>query len=88
MQCVGYDVDFQRNLAEKFPGWIPKSKPKKNTGSHKSKAAPLSNSKSMGRKRKRLVEESSDSEGEVNDESKEDEDEPVYLSKGTHSRPA
>ncbi|KAG6900120.1 hypothetical protein C0993_002655 [Termitomyces sp. T159_Od127] len=30
MKCVGYDVNFQRNLAEKYPTWVPPpSKPKK-----------------------------------------------------------
>lgn len=33
MKCVGYDADFQRNLAEKYPTWVPPpSKPKKGSG--------------------------------------------------------
>ncbi len=29
MECVGYDEDFQRRIAERFPSWTAETKPKK-----------------------------------------------------------
>jgi hypothetical protein len=59
MRCIGYDVNFQQNLAEKFPGWVPppaKAKKAKNgrplvTNRKPTKQGP--SSKPRGQKRKR-----------------------------------
>ncbi|KAG6915386.1 hypothetical protein DXG01_011758 [Tephrocybe rancida] len=34
MKCVGYDVEFQRNLAEKYPTWVPPPPKPKNGKGH------------------------------------------------------
>ena len=50
MECVDYDDDFQRQLCDKFPLWVPP--PKQTRGSGKSSPK---KSKLAGRKRKREV---------------------------------
>jgi hypothetical protein len=55
MQCIGYDEDFQRNLAEKFPTFEPKPKDgsKKRSGAGGSPATTKEPKPKAGRKRKR-----------------------------------
>ena len=102
MECVGYDNDFQLELCQKFPLWVPP--PRKAKGSGKSSSA--KKTKSAGLKRKReLREESLDFDSGSDDERKfdvktgkrgkfdlddlsQDEDEgPAYTPRGTRSRP-
>jgi uncharacterized protein DUF6697 len=58
MKCVGYDNDFQRELCNKFPLWVPPPRKPKGSG----KSMPKKKSQAAGRKRKR--EESLDSDNE------------------------
>ena len=47
MKCVGYDNDFQRDLSEKFPIWVPPApRPRKKPGNDN----PSSKTKAGGRK--------------------------------------
>ncbi|KAG5639141.1 hypothetical protein H0H81_006400 [Sphagnurus paluster] len=103
MKCVDYDVDFQRNLAEKFPTWVPpppKPKGVKNTGVGRKKAgrkivkSKKSAKAKTGQKRKRVAVEELDSESDAsthNDDSHLEDDEApkesVYKPRGTRSRP-
>lgn len=98
LKCVGYDTKFQRNLAEKFPTWVPpppKPKAEKNKPDAKNvraKKVPGHASEKSGEKRKRVDLESSDSEGsdeeeETDSEEEEEELELVYKPRGTRSRP-
>lgn len=100
MKCVGYNVDFQRDLAAKIPFFVPKPRKK----SAKKVVAPKPKAKTSqkrgvvsaprGQKRKREEpENASDADEENSDvpdpESEEEEDyrEIVYRPRGTRSRP-
>lgn len=78
LKCIGYDAPFQRNLAEKFPTWVPTpKKPKAEKGQKATKnikadkkgnptgKAPTRAPKKSGEKRKRVDLES---DGEDSDE--------------------
>ena len=92
MECVDYDDNFQCQLCDKFPLWVPP--PKQTRGSGKSSPK---KSKLAGRKRKR--EESPDfndeDEGELeasggrgeSEDLSEDEEVLTYTPRGTRSRP-
>jgi hypothetical protein len=92
MECVGYDNNFQLELCDKFPLWVPP--PKKPRGSNKSSSK---KSKLAGRKRKR--EESPDFEldNDLNEDGRSGDSEPEHVSedeevltyrpRGTRSRP-
>ncbi|PBK65556.1 hypothetical protein ARMSODRAFT_891541 [Armillaria solidipes] len=72
MKCVGYDVGFQHDLIERSAGWVPPPpKPPKNQGTPRT---------GLKRKRKEPL-DAVDSDDESADE------EPVYIPKGTKTRP-
>ncbi|KAJ3513374.1 hypothetical protein NLJ89_g2991 [Agrocybe chaxingu] len=98
MKCVGYDKKFQQELCEKFPHYVPRPRKSRKGGPIGVKA---SGTGSRGRKRKRSESpdfaQDSDPESEdekssggkfiqVSDEEQEEE-ELVYRSRGTKSRP-
>jgi hypothetical protein len=98
MECVGYDNDFQLELCDKFPRWVPPPRNPKGSGKKSSsKKSSPKKTQVAGRKRKREDSESLDSDdnrrfaawGEDFDLSdSEDEDEvPTYRPRGTRSRP-
>ncbi|KAF9457402.1 hypothetical protein BDZ94DRAFT_1273316 [Collybia nuda] len=100
MKCVGYDTAFQRNLAEKFPTWVPppsKTKGEKKTKAKKNgaggKLTPKQASKANSNKRKQEDLELSDSEVSTSDEvdysenDQEGHNESGYVPRGTRSRP-
>lgn len=93
MECIGYDVDFQLNLIEKFPTYVPppsKRKQKPTTGAKTAEASKSNARARTGQKRKRAEMESSDEDGHSGD-FEEDSDfeveELVYKPHGTRSRP-
>ncbi|RDB20275.1 hypothetical protein Hypma_012567 [Hypsizygus marmoreus] len=94
MKCVGYDTQFQLNLVEKFPTWVPpppsaKKSTEKTTTQHPKKEGRPLNSKA-GQKRKHVEAESEDEdedEPEDDFDSEPEPEEPVYRSRGTRSRP-
>jgi len=90
MKCIGYDADFQRNLAEKFPAFVPKPRNQPSgKNAKKSRVAKDRPATKTGQKRKRVEVESSDTES--GDVIFEDSDVPVEVvvsaSRGTRSRP-
>jgi hypothetical protein len=88
MKCIDYDADFQCNLAEKFPTFVPKPKPKggskKPSGADDSPAGKEPKSKA-GQKRKRSDNDFSDDNAEPDEGLDEG---TVYNVRGTRSRPA
>lgn len=67
MKCVGYDNDFQRDLSEKFPVWVPPPPKTKKTPGNGNRAAgktKAGNQKPRLKKRKREVAPESGPEGE------------------------
>ena len=101
MECVGYDNAFQLRLCDEFPLWIPPPKKRRNPqGSSDSSAKKSTATGRVGRKRKReesptLDKDENESELEAADGQEpkfdylsEDEDEElVYIPRGTRSRP-
>ncbi|KAF5372045.1 hypothetical protein D9615_008076 [Tricholomella constricta] len=94
MKCVGYDIDFQRNLADKFPTWVPPppKKKKENSGKTRKKTVKKETKEvKIGKKRKRAdLDVESESEPEDSDEDvddSEEEEELMYRPRGTRSRP-
>ena len=97
MECVDYDNNFQLELCDKFPLWVPPPKQPRSSG----KSSPKK-SKLAGRKRKRdenpdfddddsnederELEEASGGRGESEDPSV-DEEVLTYTPRGTRSRP-
>ncbi|KAJ7911130.1 hypothetical protein B0H13DRAFT_2010649 [Mycena leptocephala] len=102
MKCVGYNTDLQRNLAAKFPSFVPKppknnrnkttAKPKRVGKASPTKRGAASTSRA-GQKRKREERESDDDFEDDSDLVPESEDEDegpreiVYRHQGTRSRP-
>jgi hypothetical protein len=91
MECIDYDVDFQLNLVEKFPSFVPPPpKKKKAAGTKKTKKTTVKKEPAVkaGIKRKRSAIESSN---EHEDSGREDSDFEleglVYTPRGTRSRP-
>jgi len=97
MKCVGYDVDFQQNLVEKLPTYVPKTPGQKGSKPKNTKAPRTSKKEStakVGQKRKHVEVESSDEEldgdtgvAHEDEDSDFDEEVLVYRSRGTRSRP-
>ena len=98
MECIGYDVDFQLKLVEKFPTFVPpppKKTQNRTKGAKTAAKGEASKSKARvrtGQKRKRIEVGSSNEEGNSgNFEEEEDSDfeveKLVYKSRGTRSRP-
>ncbi|RDB20273.1 hypothetical protein Hypma_012569 [Hypsizygus marmoreus] len=98
MKCVGYDTEFQLNLANKFPTWVPpppKAKADKGTKKPRSEGRPRNSQATAGQKRKRaavdLSDEESDSDSSDGEDSQDSEPEEVeevaYRTRGTRSRP-
>lgn len=89
MQCVGYDVEFQRNLAQKFPLFVPPERKERSgkKGTGKTRKGPQNSAKgttrkAAGRARRVRVEES---DGDEYDEDQRYVEQVV--SRGTISRP-
>jgi hypothetical protein len=73
MQCVGYDEDFQHNLAEKFPIFESKlDGSKKRSGANDLPATAKEPKSKAGQKRKR--QESKFSDSDLDDPASEDSD--------------
>lgn len=103
LKCVGYNTDLQRNLAAKFPFFVPK--PRKNKANQKTTAKPkrvgkasptkrgTASTSCAGQKRKREERESDDDfedDSDVVPESEDEDEGPreiVYRHQGTRSRP-
>ncbi|TFY76834.1 hypothetical protein EWM64_g7178 [Hericium alpestre] len=102
MKCVGYDERWQREIAAKFPTWVPlpkdpkreKNKSSANKTERKSKKSKVGKSAKAdeGGSDIEIVEEDEDG-GFDEDEDDEDEDDevqeiaPIYIPRGTRSRP-
>lgn len=63
MRCVGYDVDFQKEIAERFKTWTPPPRKPRKTKKGKEKEVKPSKKASAGTKRKRaeMLDSSSES---------------------------
>jgi hypothetical protein len=97
MQCIGYKRDLQQYLVNNYEAW-QRTQPAPNRRKRKPQG---SNTKSTPRKRQRTVKkeeeekEEDEAESEDGDEDEEDEEEddlevdrrPVYIPRGTRSRP-
>jgi hypothetical protein len=89
MECVGYDVDFQLNLIEKFPTFVP-APSKKGQTRKKATTTKTTPKFKADKKRKRIEVKSTDEDGDNDDFEEESEievKELVYKSRGTRSRP-
>lgn len=84
MKCVGYDSAFQRNIAQKFPTWVPKPSKAKGQKSNKRKAEqkPKTNGKPNKRPKHEeddvdftMVHSDSDDDSEEHEEYEEEEEE-------------
>ncbi|KAF5374200.1 hypothetical protein D9758_004621 [Tetrapyrgos nigripes] len=85
MKCVDYDVDFQKTIVEAFGQWT-KPAPKKSAKSKgnpgpRPKATKVSTSSSSKTSKKRKAQEMEE------ENSDDDEYDPVYVPRGTRSRP-
>ncbi|RDB20371.1 hypothetical protein Hypma_012570 [Hypsizygus marmoreus] len=101
MKCVGYDTEFQRNLADKFPTWVPpppKQKTKKGARTPRKKVVLPKTQPKTGQKRKHaaadLSDEEDDSDSSNGSDTKDPQDtepeeveEVAYQTRGTRSRP-
>ena len=97
MECVDYDNDFQRELCEKFPLWVPP--PRKPKGSGKSSSSKKSKLAGFKRKREesfdfdsgsddeRRFEVKTDRKGDFDDLSQDEDEVLSYTPRGTRSRP-
>ncbi|KAJ2920944.1 hypothetical protein H1R20_g16151, partial [Candolleomyces eurysporus] len=95
MKCVGYDTNFQRHLIQNFRGWNPEdAKKKAKTG--RKRPAKGTDGNPAKKKRRRVAEKSKDSETEseseesiiiLDDDNDDGDEQPVYIARGTRSRP-
>ncbi|RDB20259.1 hypothetical protein Hypma_012580 [Hypsizygus marmoreus] len=85
MKCVGYDNEFQHNIANKFPTWELQHKDS-TTQKRQKQGETQKTGPNVGKKRKRVMREAiSDEDGDSSTDS--DVDELVYSARGTRSRP-
>jgi len=72
MQCIGYDADFQRNLAEKFPAYEPQPKDSRSKKSVAKDSALKEPKSKAGQKRKRREDEFFDNDDDDDDDDDDD----------------
>jgi hypothetical protein len=88
MECIDYDVDFQLNLVEKFPSFVPPPSKKKKAAGAKKATVKKNPAVKTRNKRKRSAIESSHEDGDSGQEDSDGELEGLmYTARGTRSRP-